>query len=332
MYKVISEIVRQLAPGLNLCLSRLSSGPISRITLPMDDPLTTEEWKQELDRLMDPLPDPTTGEKPEVDWKAVDAFELTNKDHFRRFPPVYEHDPPVNYSFDVGTYFDELKVIVKLANIELTPENPTYKGGSWHVEGTINEDIVATMIYYYECENISSLTLSFKSAYEDPYYEQGDKHGLEKFYGLRDEDNMTKHIGSMETKEDRVLIFPNWFQHCVDPFELQDKSKPGHRKILCLFFVDPFNKKVVATDMVPPQQKAWWNDGTDLSRFGLNTVTKKEVLRVFSENDGPKPAEWPDSSENIKGIREELMKERGIPEQDKYSEAAFARRFNLCEH
>ena len=28
-----------------------------------------------------------------------------------------------------------LQVIVKLANIELTPEKPEYAGGSWHVEG-----------------------------------------------------------------------------------------------------------------------------------------------------------------------------------------------------
>lgn len=30
-----------------------------------------------------------------------------------------------------------LQVIVKLANIELTPEQPEYPGGSWHVEGQL---------------------------------------------------------------------------------------------------------------------------------------------------------------------------------------------------
>jgi hypothetical protein len=30
-----------------------------------------------------------------------------------------------------------LQVIVKLANIELTPENPEYQGGTWHVEGQL---------------------------------------------------------------------------------------------------------------------------------------------------------------------------------------------------
>lgn len=30
-----------------------------------------------------------------------------------------------------------IRVIVKLANIELSPENPEYPGGSWHVEGQL---------------------------------------------------------------------------------------------------------------------------------------------------------------------------------------------------
>ena len=30
-----------------------------------------------------------------------------------------------------------LQVIVKLANIHLTPEKPEYGGGTWHVEGQL---------------------------------------------------------------------------------------------------------------------------------------------------------------------------------------------------
>ena len=38
-----------------------------------------------------------------------------------------------------------LQVIVKLANIELTPEKPEYAGGSWHVEG----QMVSLVVEYY---------------------------------------------------------------------------------------------------------------------------------------------------------------------------------------
>jgi hypothetical protein len=85
-----------------------------------------------------------------------------------------------------------LQVIVKLANIELTPENPKYSGGSWHVEvitifefhlnskGMQNENIVASGIYYYHSENISSSYLSFRVATGEPNYEQSDDFGVKE--------------------------------------------------------------------------------------------------------------------------------------------------------
>jgi hypothetical protein len=54
-----------------------------------------------------------------------------------------------------------LKVIVKLANIVLTPEKPDYDGGAWHVEDMGNESIVATAIYYYSQANVTQSTLAF---------------------------------------------------------------------------------------------------------------------------------------------------------------------------
>ncbi|KAI0750431.1 hypothetical protein C8Q74DRAFT_1211952, partial [Fomes fomentarius] len=58
------------------------------------------------------------------------------------------------------------QVIVKLANIVLTPENPKYpegralpSGGAWHVDGMANENIVATGLYYYACENVTKSPL-----------------------------------------------------------------------------------------------------------------------------------------------------------------------------
>ena len=50
------------------------------------------------------------------------------------FSPLPE--PP---KFDLKARYAErgLQVIVKLANIELTPEKPEYEGDSWHVEGQL---------------------------------------------------------------------------------------------------------------------------------------------------------------------------------------------------
>jgi len=65
-----------------------------------------------------------------------------------------------------------LQVIVKLANIELTPSRPHYPGSSWHLEGAANEFIVATGIYYFEQTNITPSTLEFRVGTHEPSYGQ----------------------------------------------------------------------------------------------------------------------------------------------------------------
>ena len=42
---------------------------------------------------------------------------------------------------DLRKEYGKLQIIVKLANIHLTPEKPRYEGGSWHVEGQMNENM-----------------------------------------------------------------------------------------------------------------------------------------------------------------------------------------------
>ena len=55
-----------------------------------------------------------------------------------------------------------LQVIFKLANIHLTPEKPSYDGGSWHIEGAMNEHICASALYYYDEENIDESHIAFR--------------------------------------------------------------------------------------------------------------------------------------------------------------------------
>jgi len=93
-----------------------------------------------------------------------------------------------------------LQVIVKIQEIHLTPDNPVYDGGVWHVEGMENEAIVASAIYYYECSNITECTLSFRQAVEEPGYEQNDNRGVEAVFGLVDGEPLVQSLGSVVTK------------------------------------------------------------------------------------------------------------------------------------
>ncbi|VBB17719.1 DUF4246 domain-containing protein [Yasminevirus sp. GU-2018] len=218
--------------------------------------------------------------------------------------------------FDHNSYADRLKnrsrytikgktvqVIVKIAHIILTPENPEYKGGVWHVEGMANEQIVASGIYYYDQNNISESKLHFRMAGYDPSYEQDDRVGVRREYGLKDEDRINNYLGYISTTNRRAIAFPNLFQHKVDNFSLEDRTKPGYRKILVFFLVDP-NTKITSTSDVDPQQSHWY-DG--------DNVKGKMTFEQAVEH------------------RKALMEERKYA-VDALTELVFEREFSLCEH
>jgi hypothetical protein len=54
---------------------------------------------------------------------------------FFRPPDPQAMKPPIDIKKDYAQR--GLQVVVKLANIHLTPEKPEYQGGSWHVEGQL---------------------------------------------------------------------------------------------------------------------------------------------------------------------------------------------------
>jgi hypothetical protein len=61
-----------------------------------------------------------------------------------------------------------LQVIVKLANIELTPEKPNYDGGSWHIEGqlvritdvSVGSDLIKVLSLRFSRTNVFALLRS----------------------------------------------------------------------------------------------------------------------------------------------------------------------------
>lgn len=216
-----------------------------------------------------------------------------------------------------------LQVIVKVAEILLTPESPTYAGGSWHIEGTDTEQIVATGIYYFGCDNIKDSRLSFRVNVEEPMYEQSDDSGVAVMYGLFNEDLLVQTLGSVATSEDRCLVFPNVLQHKVEPFELQDPLKPGSRKILAFFLIDP-DAKIPSTSSIPPQQREWLDEVQD-------PLLKHLQLFEFAEETVKQMANGDSMTlDEAKQYRLELMAERSVlaePDPDDYESY-----FSLCEH
>lgn len=236
--------------------------------------------------------------------EARDAWEEAHDDWWENRRPVVPDAPaftapePPGETARVDLRGRRLQVIVKLATIHLTPDKPEYGGGSWHVEGMLNERIVSTGIYYWDSENITESRLSFRAALDDPEYEQSDDDGMREVYGLENEDPLNQVLGSASTPAGRCLAFPNILQHRVGSFRLADPTRPGHRKILAFFLVDP-SESIVSTSDVPPQQP--WS--------ATSTMTLEQA----------------------KGYREQLMQERKFF-VDEHNEQLYEREFSLCEH
>ncbi|MEV8313491.1 DUF4246 domain-containing protein [Streptomyces sp. NPDC059900] len=243
--------------------------------------------------------------EPETDDDdAQDAYESAMDEWWENRRPVIPDAPAFAplASPDESARVDlrglRLQVIVKLATIHLTPEKPEYEGGSWHVEGMRNERIVSTGIYYWDSENITESRLSFRAAIGDPDYEQSDYTGMREVYGLDNEDPLNQILGSASTPAGRCLAFPNLLQHRVGSFRLADTARPGYRKILAFFLVDP-SQPIVSTADIPPQQP--WSD--------TSTMTLEQA----------------------KEYREQLMHERKFFVAE-HNEQVYEREFSLCEH
>jgi hypothetical protein len=92
-------------------------------------------------------------------------------------------------------------------------------------------------------------------------------------FGCYPDGPAVQNVGTVTCSEGRLLTFPNILQHQVQPCELANKSKPGHRKILALFLVDP-NIRIISTANVPPQQKDWWSEEVDRLTIGSKAIGK----------------------------------------------------------
>lgn len=101
-----------------------------------------------------------------------------------------------------------------------------------------------------------------------------------------------------------MITFPNILQHQMQAVTLVDHRKPGHRKVLSLFLVDP-NIRVISTANVPCQEKEVWEealirDDGPLSKFPM------ELRRLVTESS----KSFPISREEAEEIRGRVQEER----------------------
>ena len=193
-----------------------------------------------------------------------------------------------------------------------------------------NEHICASALYYYDCENITTSQLAFRqqSKTDDAElinYPQNTNDWLDVVFGCEDRSSSVQQVGAVETRAGRLITFPNILQHQVQPFSLEDRSKPGHRKLLALFLVDPMIK-VISTAHVPCQRKDWWQEIVN-TRSAIGDLPRELQDQVFEEVE-----EFPFGMEEAKQFRLELMEERKKFVVDAGNAFENRATFSLCEH
>jgi len=77
------------------------------------------------------------GEDDDSYWARTDAWVQSGRRLVLPEPNEYFQPLPEPVFLDLKSKYGSrgLQVIVKLANIQLTPDEPEYEGGTWHVEG-----------------------------------------------------------------------------------------------------------------------------------------------------------------------------------------------------
>ncbi|KDE04619.1 hypothetical protein MVLG_04998 [Microbotryum lychnidis-dioicae p1A1 Lamole] len=226
-----------------------------------------------------------------------------------------------------------VQVIVKLDNIVLTPDQPTYTGGVWHVEGMKNESIVATGIYYYDQVNIDGSSLAFRGTFDETElpYEQNDEGRVEIVFGIHGDGPTMQSYNSVATTHNRIasLRFP-----CATA------PSRGTARSSSFFLVDPLRPRIPSTRDVAPQQREWIERALCESTPGADTEADDSAPSRGSLIDRLPNELWDRildltdgliTQDEAKEHRNKLMFERKFKLKELSTEV-YEREFSLCEH
>lgn len=158
-------------------------------------------------------------------WRILQDPIYPQPTNFR--PLIYGCGQSIRDKFrDTG-----LQVVVKMTNIELTPEKSWVSAEEWHVDGQLNERIVATALYFVDCENVTTGNVSYRmqtdaslycsigddsycddirSDFPENWCEPDEVRYFEQIYGtnLR-RGTAIQNFGNVQIPKGRLLVFPS---------------------------------------------------------------------------------------------------------------------------
>ncbi|KAJ3248956.1 hypothetical protein HDU77_007910 [Chytriomyces hyalinus] len=280
LYDTIAAVFEALVPMFEMTVGSFTTEPTPRIYAPPNNSRYQQDFH----------------EKCKERACKMGIFDTDSAEYLNFMNALVEQPRPINIpglpeSFDsssasklasnvckLGTE-RAYQVCVQMATIHLTPENPVYSGGNWHLKGKENEAIGATGIVYYNMSNITSSRITFKSFYDDGFFfdfDQGNFSGLATVFDVSPQDLFNTQIrGQIEARNHRAVVFPDFLHHKVKDFELEDNTKPGFCRILAFFLVHPLFC-THSTRTVAMQQRDWV--AQDLFDFVFKGILPYEIV------------------------------------------------------
>lgn len=281
------------------------------------------------------------GRRAVIMTRPWSIWSASGKIGIRSRPPRITPPPHKYYTIQLQDKFREhgLQIIVKMENIELTPDSGSYKGTDWRMKGQLNEHLVAAAVFAYDVANITEPRIAFRqnTKLDERFYrcsedreqrrkvhprhdvpaQQCGKYGSTEFaavaeilgFSTADLDPCCNHAvktwqdkGTVRVLQGRLVTFPNLLEHRYEPFALADPSRPGCFRFIVLYLVDP-HYRVCSTRNVPPQQHHWWAESVshNLAAAGL----PQEIVDEIMQGTGS----WPMGLPEARRHRREFLKE-----------------------
>lgn len=198
-----------------------------------------------------------TEEDEFYDWMDANRAIIDPEPNIHAFDNASSY-PTINL---VDDFPGDVQVIVRLNNIELTPEGPQLTSGTWHIEGMMNEHICAACIFVFDSVNILGNAIDFRQ--RSDFDEFHDLCGYIDYYdfadvlGIADGEEVYQRLGRVPLPEGRLVAFPNVLQARAADLRLADPTERGHCSFLTILLVDP-SIRILSTANVPPRQHDWW--------------------------------------------------------------------------
>jgi hypothetical protein len=193
--------------------------------------------------------------------------------------------------FNNDLKLEDCQFIIKAQRTQLSnlENKSSFRESNLHLEGTHFERIIGTGIYYFNVDGVNDANLNFKTKLYPKLISKEYYHYLSSNGRKNEINNNYSNIGSVPTKNNRCIVFPNFLYHNVDEIELLNGFTNGCREILVFWLVDPSKRILSTSNVLPLQQKLSYTEASIIREILMyERHSSSEVVTSEEEDEDSK--------------------------------------------